>query len=128
MRVCKIFEWDAAHKLLLDYDSKCNSLHGHTYKVEFLFEGPVNKNSGMVIDFTFIKEYINTACSFDHQYLNDLINQPTAENIVNYLWKKIERDSNLNIMTHGQWKERVSLRKIRVWETPTSYAEEEWSE
>lgn len=124
MKVCKIFEWDAAHKLLLDYNSPCGALHGHTYKVEFLFEGPVDKN-GMVIDFSLVKEQINKNCSFDHKYLNDLLKQPTAENLVDYLYKKFIK-SELHSLTKLQWNRQINLVKIRVWETPTSYAEQNY--
>lgn len=124
MKVCKIFQWDAAHKLLLDYESKCNSLHGHTYKIEFVFEGPINSN-GMVIDFGLLKEHINRSCSFDHQYLNDLLKQPTAENLVDYLYQKVY-DSELVDILNQHWSKQIKLCKIRVWETPTSYAEDNY--
>ena len=122
MKVCKIFEWNAAHKLLLDYDSNCNKLHGHLYKVEFEFEGPINKN-GMVIDFSELKKYINESCSFDHTYLNDFLEQPTAENLVDYLYKKMCKE--LLIINH-KLDRPIHLGRIRVWETPTSYAEKNY--
>ena len=113
MKVCKIFEWDAAHKLKLPYSSACNQLHGHTYKVEIELEGPVDQN-GMVIDFQNLKEIINSNESFDHKYLNKIVKQPTAENIVKYLGRKLVKEFN------GM----VRLSRVRVWESSTSYAEE----
>jgi len=122
MKVCKIFEWDAAHKLLLDYKSPCQGLHGHTYKVEFLIKGPINKN-GMVIDFSLFKKHINERCSFDHKYLNDLLDQPTAENLVEYLYKLTCKEL---LVIRKVYNLNISLVKVRVWETPTSYAEENY--
>jgi 6-pyruvoyltetrahydropterin/6-carboxytetrahydropterin synthase len=121
MRVCKIFEWDAAHKLVLPYRSPCNELHGHTYKVEIELEGPIN-DIGMVIDFKELKEMINNKkVSFDHSYLNNVLPQPTAENTVQYLKKMLDLYYGTEFTKKG-----IKLKRIRVWEAPTSYAEEEW--
>jgi len=116
MRVCKLFTWDSAHKLQLPYDSPCNHLHGHTYTVEVEVEGPVN-DTGMVVDFKQLKELVNTH-SFDHSCINyipyfDDCN-PTAEHLVSYLYSILK----------DEVKKWGKLRRIRVWETPTSYAEE----
>lgn len=116
MRICKIFKWCYGHKLNLDYDSPCQNQHGHNSLIEFEFEGPLNKN-GMVIDFKILKERINKI-SFDHKNLNDIMSvNPTAENIILMLKEAID-----NMPTFGE----VKLRRIRVWETDTSYAEEVW--
>jgi len=119
MRVVKIFQWDAAHQLCLPYKSPCNNIHGHTYKVEIELEGELNKE-GMVIDFKQLKSWVEGS-SFDHKMLNDIPDfkelNPTAEYLVRYLHKELmarhEGDSPY-------------IRRIRVWETPTSYAEEVW--
>jgi len=114
MRVAKIFEWHASHQLNLPYHSKCNNLHGHTYKILVEVEGPINKH-GMVFDFTHLKLIINEI-SFDHKHLNKLLDTPTAENLVLYLYNRL-RD---------RIPRDIKIRKIRVYETPTSYAEEVW--
>jgi len=122
MRVCKTFEWEAAHKLVLDYTSPCNKLHGHRYVIEVELEGPVNKN-GMVMDFSELKRRVNK-CSFDHKFLNEYLQSlkrkgynPTAENLVLWLhWQLME-----------QWKKSdPKIRRIRIYETRTSFAEEVW--
>jgi 6-pyruvoyltetrahydropterin/6-carboxytetrahydropterin synthase len=121
MKVCKIFQWDAAHKLILPYTSPCAELHGHTYKVEIEVEGDIDSH-GMVIDFHELKDTVNLV-SFDHKYLNELRGlrsynkNPTAENLVGYL--KIQLDS--------VWDNpAIQITRIRIWETPTSWAEESW--
>lgn len=129
MKVCKIFEWSYGHNLTLDYFSNCTNFHGHSGKVEVELEGPVNKN-GMVMDFSELKKKVNEI-SFDHQYLNEIncpncnkvLNKgvmeenPTAENIVTLL---------KNLLDNIDLPKDVRISRIRVWETPTSYAEEEW--
>jgi len=126
MRVCKIFEWSYGHKLNLPYESKCCSIHGHNAKVEVEVEGPMDFKTGMVMDFGKMKEWINTV-SFDHCYLNNDIpyfkNQnPTAENIVILLASALQ-----DPIGAGQCiPKNVKLKRIRVWETSTSFAEEVW--
>lgn len=119
MRVCKIFQWDAAHKLILPYESPCATLHGHTYKVEIEVEGDIDSH-GMVMDFHELKDTVNLV-SFDHKYLNELRGlhlynkNPTAENLVQFLKAQLD----------GVWDNpAVKIRRIRIWETPTSWAEE----
>ena len=119
MRVVKVFQWDAAHKLCLPYESPCNNFHGHTYKVEIEMEGDLN-DEGMVIDFKQLKQWVESV-SFDHTTLNDIPDfkelNPTAELLVKYLHKEL-----VAIKERGA----PYIRRIRVWETPTSYAEEVW--
>jgi len=120
MRICKTFDWEAAHKLKLPYESKCKNIHGHSYKVSVMLEGPINKN-GMVIDFSMLKKWVE-GVSFDHKYLNDIMedDNPTAENLVMYVKYFLEKTRTKEIPNH------IKIKKIRVYETATSFAEEEW--
>jgi len=124
MRVCKIFDWCYGHWLDLPYESKCSSQHGHNSKIEIEIEGPVNKH-GMIIDFSQLKNIINRI-SFDHKNLNDIFyfnnKNPTAENIVLYLKEEIDK----HIYTLNKFGSKCKLRRIRVYETRTSFAEEVW--
>jgi len=129
MRICKTFNWCYGHSLSLPYYSKCQNYHGHNAKVEVEVEGPINKN-GMVLDFGQLKE-ITEQFSFDHKHLNDIVcphckaivteglmNQnPTAENMVMVL-KKLLDEADL--------PPKIKIRRIRIYETDTSYAEEVW--
>jgi 6-pyruvoyltetrahydropterin/6-carboxytetrahydropterin synthase len=112
MRVSKIFNFDSAH-FLPSYHGKCERLHGHTYKLTVTIEG-IPDGEGMVLDFLVLKNIVqdNVLSKLDHVLLNDIIEQPTAENIALWIWKTIEPE----IMTHG-----VLLAGIELWETPTSY-------
>ena len=118
MIVSKKISFDAAHYLPY-YDGKCSRLHGHTWKVELALEGPVDKDTGMVIDFTWIKKVLETEVTkrFDHKCLNDILPNPTAENIVIYLYDKIR-----NEWIQGP-DEEVQVAYVRVWETENSMVE-----
>lgn len=80
IEVIRFFE--AAHKLPDSPDlltKQCARLHGHTYCAKVTARGDV-QDSGMVVDFTGIKQIID---KFDHQFLNDFFAAipATAENI-----------------------------------------------
>lgn len=112
MLITKIFKFDAAHNLI-QYHGKCEKLHGHTYRLEVTVEGGLNEDR-MVIDFLLLKKIVQERVLdiLDHAYINDYIDQPTAENIAIWIWKKLERDLN---------KDDHHLCKIKVYETETSY-------
>ena len=105
---------DAAHKLV-DYDGLCKNLHGHTWKIEVDICGEVDPVTGMVVDFRKVKDIID---ELDHSYLNEIIDEtkPTAENILLYLWGKIEDE----VCVEG-----CSLTRVRVYESENSFAEQE---
>ena len=64
--VSKRIEIAFAHKLTLDYESKCTKLHGHNAIVTvFCCSGQLNSN-GMVVDFKHIKETVTS--QLDHGY------------------------------------------------------------
>lgn len=78
--VSKRLEISAAHRLCLDYESKCSALHGHNWIITVECKSPVLNANGMVEDFTHIKEKIMER--LDHKVLNDVVDfNPTAENI-----------------------------------------------
>ena len=54
----RTIEIDSGHRIP-DHGSKCKNVHGHRYKIEAVVAGPVQtegKESGMIMDFSFIKE------------------------------------------------------------------------
>lgn len=113
--ITKIFTFDAAHKLP-DYVGKCANLHGHTYKLEVTVTGPLK--DGMVVDFGDLKKVVNNVLRhYDHAYLNDLVLNPTAENLLFRLHKEIDYELSISGLPG-------LLSTLRLWETPTSYAEE----
>lgn len=84
----KRIEISAAHQLFLDYESKCNRLHGHNWIITIFCKSKTLNANGMVIDFSHIKEKIHK--KLDHQFLNDIIPvSTTAENIAQWVCEQI---------------------------------------
>jgi 6-pyruvoyltetrahydropterin/6-carboxytetrahydropterin synthase len=113
--VTKILTFDAAH-CLPDHEGACRRLHGHTYTVEVTVQGSPQYGGpadGMVMDFAELGETVNRLVvrPLDHTYLNDIFDfAPTAESIAGWMLRTLE-DSGLAVV------------RVRLWETPTSYAE-----
>ena len=108
-------QFNSAHNLR-EYKGKCESLHGHNWKVEVKARSEELNSLGMVMDFKDLKKVLkNIISELDHKYLNDLdyfksVN-PTSENIAKYIYDKMSgEDPGLNIFD------------VTVWETDTSSA------
>ncbi|MCP5050221.1 MAG: hypothetical protein GY940_23850 [bacterium] len=100
LTISKRFEFASSHRLgVASWPDKKNNAffgkeaqgrfgHGHNYAAYFVFSGPVDEKTGMLINVTVIKERIKKLIDsrFDHKFLNidtppfDQIN-PTAENL-----------------------------------------------
>jgi 6-pyruvoyltetrahydropterin/6-carboxytetrahydropterin synthase len=122
--VVKTFTFDAAHQLDA-YIGKCADLHGHTYKLEVEVKGRPDER-GIVIDFAELKQIVRETVvgPLDHTYLNDhLPFNTTAENMVVFFYERI-RDR----LAGMEEKNRVTLERVRLWETPTCYAEVTWED
>ena len=121
MRLNYSRKFAAAHRLYdesksVDWNFKifgeCCNLHGHTWKVEFGLEGPPNFETGMLINFTELKELID---SLDHCYLNAVVKfLPTAENVAKYFLEQLYK------------KQLFSYIMVTVHESDHAYATEEW--
>lgn len=86
--VSKRLEISFAHKLKLDYESKCSRLHGHNGIVTVFCRSEQLDINGMVTDFTKIKELISD--SLDHCFLNETVTfNPTAENLAKWICDRI---------------------------------------
>ena len=112
MLVSKEFKFDAAHNLV-HYHGKCEKLHGHTYKLRVTLEGTPNQE-GLVFDFLELKKIVNerVISKLDHAYINELIEQPSAENIAMWIWNRIKDPLN---------GPNYHLYEVTVWETETSF-------
>ena len=68
------FNFEAAHKLNLSYESPCNSLHGHSYMCAVTIAATELNQDGMICDFKVLKSIIRSAVEdrLDHKYLNDV--------------------------------------------------------
>lgn len=112
MRVSKIFSFEASH-LLPDYAGLCANLHGHHWEVELTVEGTIDKTTGMVLDFALLKKIVEPwIAKLDHHHLNEILVQPTAENVAQWFvdcWESKPRP--------------IALVRVRVWENADSCAE-----
>ncbi|MGZ9587100.1 6-carboxytetrahydropterin synthase QueD [Paenibacillus marinisediminis] len=126
--VSKEFTFDAAHHLHA-YDGKCKNLHGHTYRVVLGISGYVNE-IGLALDFGDIKTIWKDRIEpyLDHRYLNESLPNmnTTAENMVVWLFEQLE--AALQEPVYAQACEGARTEFVRLYETPTSYAEarREW--
>jgi 6-pyruvoyltetrahydropterin/6-carboxytetrahydropterin synthase len=112
MKITKRFMFEAAHNLI-NYKGKCERLHGHGYELEITLEGDV-KPSGMVIDFGDIKKIVTEKIldRLDHYYINDIISQPSAENIAIWIFNELKNSFDGAVLVN-----------VKLYEGPNSYVE-----
>lgn len=134
MKIAKEFNWEMGHHLP-EHFGKCKNIHGHSYKMWVELEGDVLEN-GMVMDYYHLKDIIEPLIDkMDHSFLvyegDDsiieflekmnskmvIVNfQSTVENITNYFLAEIKKT---------KLPSNIEKVKVRVYETPDDYAEEE---
>jgi len=129
MKICRRETFNAAHRLFkpewddaknLEIFGKCSypNYHGHNYVLEVWIEGPVDSETGFVMDLKGLKHIITNEIleRFDHCNLNldcpefaNLI--PTAENIAIVIWnilrKKIAANLHIEIQLSETEKNKV---------------------
>jgi 6-pyruvoyltetrahydropterin/6-carboxytetrahydropterin synthase len=109
-------DFDAAH-FLRGYQGKCESLHGHRFKVVATLKGNKLDDIGLAYDFTMLKRHLGEILAkYDHTCLNEIspfnrIN-PSSENIARTIYKKLNKK-----LTEAP----VSLATVEVWESPQSH-------
>lgn len=134
-------EIDSGHSLDLPYESKCNGLHGHRWKIEVKIGSEILSDTGMVVDFTHVKEIIRR---YDHKmmmqeedlelrfqkYIGDdiapllagfqgfelLQDQPTAENLSRHFAVMIQ-EGIFDLPFYR--KNKPLVQEVRIWETPS---------
>jgi 6-pyruvoyltetrahydropterin/6-carboxytetrahydropterin synthase len=114
MRIVQAFGFEAAHSLPNVPEShRCRRVHGHSYRVELALAGPVDPQTGFVVDFFDVERAFEGVLEFlDHQYLNEIdgLANPTAENIALWIWSQVR-------------PKLAQLSLVRVFETPQCWAE-----
>lgn len=86
--VQKRIEVAFAHRLTLNYESKCQNLHGHNAIITVHCKSQELNENGMVVDFTEIKKVVKE--QLDHKCVNDIVDfNPTAENLARWLCEQI---------------------------------------
>jgi len=110
--------FSSAHQLR-GYKGKCENLHGHNYKIDIYARGSELDNIGLLVDFGELKEAADEVVAYlDHRNINELppfdeeLN-PSAENLARYILERVASRVG---------DDRVSVYKVRCFETPTSVA------
>jgi 6-pyruvoyltetrahydropterin/6-carboxytetrahydropterin synthase len=99
--------------------------HGHTYHMEVTIFGEIASDTGFVIDFKELKRILANGVveRLDHRLINNISYfkenkyTTTVENILHYVWSEIA--PKINALRPG----KAALVKIKIWETPDSFAE-----
>lgn len=106
------YTFAASHQLTgLREGHKCARLHGHNYTVEASLAG--ERVNGFVIDAYDLDDLLSpTIARLDHHHLNEVVPQPTAENIAAFLWTEFR----------AVLPTRLSLTSVRVSENDRLWA------
>lgn len=138
LSLTKIFYFEMAHAIN-DYTGACKNIHGHSYQLNVTVES-VNETGndflhepGFVIDFKDLKKSVSTIIkeTFEHKLIlsrrflenhpgllenENLIiweTEPTAENILIFLSRKLKNN----------FSENIRLTRLKLFETKDSFAE-----
>ena len=86
----------AAAHYLASYHGKCETLHGHNYRVRAYAAGRKLDEGGMVLDFGILKKALREVLArLDHTNLNDhpfFQDNPSAERIATYVYEEMGRN------------------------------------
>ncbi|MDQ2872160.1 MAG: 6-carboxytetrahydropterin synthase QueD [Candidatus Eremiobacteraeota bacterium] len=113
MLIRKLFRFEAAH-VLPYHPGKCARLHGHSYRLDVAIAGTLQAEGparGMIQDFDTVKTIVkrDVVDALDHQHLNDVIENPTCERIVQWIWDRL-------------LPALPGLEELVLWETSSSCA------
>ncbi len=94
MQLRRTFQFEAAHRLPnVPTGHKCARLHGHSFQVEIVVEGPVDARMGWVMDYADMKAaFAPLHQRLDHHYLNEIpgLENPTSERIAEWIWGQLK--------------------------------------
>lgn len=145
-RVAKHFTFDAGHRLTR-HPELCRHPHGHTYRLEVVLEASTLDANAMVCDYKALSLVVRQVLApYDHamvlwsqdplcavlheagERVVVLDAEPTAEVLARHLFFQL-RDAFAAAVAEPQriapytWRPEVRLAAVRLWETPTTWAE-----
>jgi 6-pyruvoyltetrahydropterin/6-carboxytetrahydropterin synthase len=85
--------FSGAHRLR-GYEGKCESLHGHNWKVQVAVEKKSLNQQGLVLDFKVLKASLDSILEvLDHKEINEIDffkdSNPSSENIARYVYRNM---------------------------------------
>lgn len=131
VRVTRRVHWNSAHRLYRpDWSDARNAevfgacsnphWHGHNYEMEITVSGPVDPDTGYVLDLKVLKDVVGERVvdDLDHRNLNVEVPwleglNPTTENLVVAIWGRLV----------DHMPEDVRLERLVLWETPRNSVE-----
>ena len=131
VRVTRRVHWNSAHRLFRpDWSDERNARvfgvcsnphwHGHNYEMDVTVAGPIDPETGYVLDQKILKELLESrvVSDLDHRNLNVEVpwlegTVPTTENLVVAIWERI----------HDRLPPGLKLERIVLWETPRNSVE-----
>jgi 6-pyruvoyltetrahydropterin/6-carboxytetrahydropterin synthase len=88
------YRFEAAHRLpRLPATHKCHRLHGHSFLFQVVLTGPVNPQTGFLIDFGDVDAIVEPIREqLDHYFLNEIegLENPTSEVLSHWLWARLK--------------------------------------
>lgn len=94
MELRKSFQIESAHRLPnVPAGHKCSRLHGHSWVIEIVVDGPIGADTGWVMDFADLKAAFRPLYDqLDHQYLNEIpgLENPTSERLAVWIWERLK--------------------------------------
>jgi len=131
VRATRLVHFSAAHRLYRgDWSDERNAevfgdcsnpnWHGHNYELEVTVEGPVDAETGFVMDLKRLKELVErrVVSEVDHKNLNTEVAwlegiNPSTENVSVAIWGRLR----------GELADGVRLAKVMLRETPRNWVE-----
>lgn len=120
VQLSKEFRFEASHQIP-NHPGKCARLHGHSWILEVAISGPVNKETGMVVDYYDIKAIVQPIVDrLDHQHLGHGWIEATS----NYSYpRKVHISHSLGVVTPA-FPELPTSENLLVWiasQLPTEF-------
>jgi 6-pyruvoyltetrahydropterin/6-carboxytetrahydropterin synthase len=127
-QITKQYKFCAAHKYWNDsWDEDTNievfdkdvKLHGHNYDLYVTIKGPIDSDSGFIINLKYLNKIVNDRVieMLDHSLIQDNEwfkgKQPSTENLVLFIWNQISSEISLP----------AKLYCIKLRETRTIFTE-----
>jgi 6-pyruvoyltetrahydropterin/6-carboxytetrahydropterin synthase len=128
--ISRKYHFSAGHRLYFQDSSdlenfeifgKCSNPrgHGHDYYLEVKIKGEIDKQTGRIINLSYLDNVVNNfLLELDYKRLDKEVKyfteiQPTGENIVIYLWDKLKE----------HFSNEVRVMYMKLWETDNNYFE-----